>query len=51
MGTQRSRPQIKEQENSPGKELNEMKASNLTDAEFVVMVIINTKKLSKNKTA
>ena len=31
MGRQRNRPEMKEQENSPGEELNEMEASNLSD--------------------
>ena len=38
MGRQRNRPQMKEQENSP-EELDEMKASNLADREFKVMII------------
>ena len=38
MGRQRSRPQMKEQENSP-EELDEMEASNLSDSEFKVMII------------
>ena len=39
MGRQRNLPQMKEPENSPEKELNEMEASNLSDIEFKVMVI------------
>ena len=39
MGRQRNRPQMKEQEESPEKELNEMEVSNLSDTEFKVMVI------------
>ena len=39
MGRQRNRPQIKEQENSPEEELDEMEASNLSDREFRVMII------------
>ena len=39
MGRQTNRPQIKEQENSLEKELDEMEASNLTDREFRVMII------------
>ena len=47
MGKQRNRPQMKEQENSPEEELNEMEASNISDIEFRVMIIRilnNTKK-------
>ena len=39
MGRQRKRPQIKEQENSPEEELDEMEASNLSDREFRVTII------------
>ena len=38
MGRQRNRPQVKEKENSPEEELNEMEASNLSDMEFKVMI-------------
>ena len=38
MGRQRSRPQMKEQENSPV-ELDEMEANNLSDRKFTVMII------------
>ena len=38
MGRQRNRPQMKEQQNSP-EELDKMKASNLSDREFRVMII------------
>ena len=38
MGRQRNRPQMKEQENSPEEELDEMEASNLSDREFRVMI-------------
>ena len=34
MGKQRNGPQMKEQENSPEKELNEMEASNVPNTEF-----------------
>ena len=34
MERQRNMPQIKEQEKSPEKELNEMEASNLSEAKF-----------------
>ena len=58
MGSQRNRPKRKEQEKSPEKELNEMEASILSDAEFKVMVIrilnsmkkdLETIKIVKNK--
>lgn len=39
MRRQRNSPQIKEQEETPVKELNEMEASNLSDREFKVMDI------------
>ena len=39
MGRQRNRPHVKEQENSPKEELDEMEASNLSDREFRVMII------------
>ena len=39
MGRQRNWPQMKEQENSPEKELDEMKTSNSSDREFRVMII------------
>ena len=39
MRRQRSRPQMKEQENSPEKGLDEMEANNLSDIEFRVMII------------
>ena len=39
MWRQRNTPQMKEQEKSPQKELNDIKASNLSDTEFKVMVI------------
>ena len=38
MGRQRNRLQMKEQENFP-EELDEMKASNLSDREFTVLTI------------
>ena len=58
MGRQRNIPQKKKQEKSPEKELNEMEASILSDAEFKVMVIrilnsmkkdLETIKIVKNK--
>ena len=39
MGRQRNRPQMKERENSPEEELDEMEASNVSDREFRVMII------------
>ena len=39
MGKQRNRPQVKEQENSPEEELDEMEANNLSIREFRVMII------------
>ena len=33
------RPQMKEQENSPKEELNEMEASNLSNSEFKILII------------
>ena len=39
MGRQRNRSPKKEQENSPEEELDEMKASNLSDREYRVMII------------
>ena len=38
MGSERNRPQMEEQDNSP-KELDEIEASNLSDREFRVMFI------------
>ena len=46
MGKQRNKPQMKEQKESPEKELNEMEASNLSHIEFKVMV---TRMLNKMK--
>ena len=42
--------QMKEQINSPGKELNEMEISNLPDAEFKTLVIRVLKELSEDFT-
>ena len=39
MGRQRNKPQRKEQENSPEKELNEKEASDPSDIEFKVIII------------
>ena len=39
MGRQRNEPQMKEQEKSSEKELNEMEVSNLLDVEFKLMAI------------
>ena len=48
MGRQRNRPQMKTQENSP-EELDEMKASNLSNREFRVMIIRILNRMKKNK--
>ena len=48
MGRQRNNPQMKEKEDSPEKELNEIEASNVSDIEFKVMVIRMLKELSEN---
>ena len=49
MGKHRNMPQMKEQEKSPEKELNEMEASNLSYIEFKnKMVIRMLKELSEN---
>ena len=47
MGRQRSRSQIKEQRNSPEKELNEVEASNLSDRDFRVMIIRTLNSMKK----
>ena len=39
MGRQSNKPQMKEQENSPEEELDEMEANNLSDRKFRVMII------------
>ena len=39
MGGQRNRPQMKAQENSAKEELDDMKASNLSDRKFRIMII------------
>ena len=39
MGRQRNRPQKKGQENSPEQKLDEKEATNLSDKEFIVMII------------
>ena len=43
MGRQRNRPQIKEQENSPGEELDEMEASNLSDSLMIIRIFNSMK--------
>ena len=48
MRTQRNMPQMKEQEESPEKELNEMEASNLSNIKVKKMVIRIFKELSEN---
>ena len=40
-------PQIKEQKKSPEEELNKMKASNLPDIEFKIMVIESSRNLGE----
>lgn len=39
---------MREKEEAPGKELNEMETSNLSDKEFKIMVIRVLKQLSEN---
>ena len=41
-------PKIKEQENSPEKELDEMEASNLSDRDFIVIIIRILKCMKKD---
>ena len=48
MGRQRNRPQMKEQENSPEEEIDEMEASNLSDREFRVMIIKTLNSMKKD---
>ena len=48
MGRQRKNLQSKGMEDSPQKELNEMKASKLSDIEFKIMVIRMFKELTDN---
>ena len=48
MGKQRNMPQIKEQEKSPEKELNEMEVIKLPHRQFKTMVIRMLNKLSEN---
>ena len=48
MRTQRNMAKMKEQIKTPGKELNEMEISNLSDAQFKTMVIRMLKKLSED---
>ena len=45
MRTQRNMAQMKEQDKTPEKELNQMEKSNLSDAEFKTLVIRMFKKL------
>ena len=47
MRRQRNMAQIKERITTPGKELNNMEISNLSDAEFKTLVIRMLKELSK----
>ena len=48
MRRQRNKAQIKEQIKTPGKELNKMEISNLSDAEFKTLVIRMLKELSED---
>ena len=48
MGRQRNRPQVKEQENFPKEELNEIMASNLSDTEFKVIIIRMVNSMKKD---
>ena len=48
MRKQGNMTQMKEQEKTPVKELNEMEISNLSDTEFKILVIRMLKKLSEN---
>ena len=50
MKRQINRPQIKEQENPPEEELNEMEESNLSDIEFRVMIIRILNSMKKRHT-
>ena len=46
MRRQRNMTQMKEQNKTPGKELNEMEISNLSDAEFKTLVIRMLKEIT-----
>ena len=48
MRRQRNMPQMKEQIETPEKELNEMEINNLSDAEFKTLVIKMLKELSED---
>ena len=48
MRRQRNMAQMKEQIKTPEKELNEMEISNLSDAEFKILVIRMLKELSED---
>ena len=48
MERQRNRPQMKEQENSPEEEIDDMEASNLSDREFRVMIIRTLNNMKKD---
>nr|KAF6500917.1 hypothetical protein HJG59_007942 [Molossus molossus] len=48
MRRQRNRSQMKEQNKTPRKELSEMEISNLTDAEFKILLIKMLNELSEN---
>ena len=49
MGRQRRRPQMKEQENSPEEELDEIDRNNLSDRESRVMIIRILNSVKKKK--
>ena len=48
MRRQRNMAQMKEQIKTPGKELNKVEVSNLSDAEFKILVIRMLKELSED---
>ena len=48
MGRQRNNPRMKDKEESPEKQLNEIGGSNFLDIEFKVMVIKMLKELNEN---
>ena len=48
MRRQRNMAQMKEQIKTPGKELNKVEVSNLSDAEFKILVIRMFKELSED---
>ena len=48
IGIKRIRPQMRDQENSPEEDINEMEVSNLSDTEFRVMIIRILNSMTKN---